>query len=278
MKTHSKLSLITLSLMLFFNVLVINEAKAQSVFYEILKKMEKHQNSLFSLRSKVTLVKYNVQIKESDTFNGTVIYTRNSKNQIAVRVDWRKPFAETLTLINGQYVFYRPRLKQAFTGNIRKPMDDARFGNAFSFLKMSRKELKTNYIIKYLGEETVKSKTRAWHLSFTPKKADVYKYAEFWVDGNGMPIQVKVFESNNDTTTVLLSDFKKNEPIKSTVFQLKLPKETKIIKASSKASPGNVVNNNTEKTVKKAGQRKRVKKVRVRKKRLRLRRPKNAGY
>ena len=276
MKTHSKLSLITLSLMLFFNVLVVNEAKAQSVLYHILKRMETQQKYLFSLRSKVTMIKYNVQLKEFDTFNGTAIYARNSNKQIFVRVDWAKPVVETMSLINGQYVFYRPRLKQAVIGNIGTPMNDARLGKAFSFLKMSRKELKTNYNIKYLGEETIKSKTRTWHLSFTPKKADVYKYAEFWVDGNGMPIQVKVFESNNDTTTVLLSNFKKNEPIKSTLFQLKLPKETKIIKTSSNAFPSNIVNNNKEKTVKKAGQRKRVKKVTVRKKRLRLRRTKNA--
>jgi hypothetical protein len=149
--------------------------------------METQQKYLFSLRSKVTMIKYNVQLKEFDTFNGTAIYARNSKKQIFMRVDWAKPVVETMSLINGQYVFYRPRLKQAVTGNIGTPMNDARLGKAFSFLKMSRKELKTNYNIKYLGEETIKSKTRTWHLSFTPKKADVYKYAEFWVDGNGMP-------------------------------------------------------------------------------------------
>ncbi|MEJ7698501.1 MAG: hypothetical protein WKF71_02480 [Pyrinomonadaceae bacterium] len=54
--------------------------------------------------------------------------------------------------------------------------------------------------------------------------------AELWVDGNGMPIQAKVVESNNDTTTVLLSGFEKNAKINLQQFEVKLPKDTKIVK------------------------------------------------
>ena len=130
MKIFAKLSLAALCFTLFFNVLAIKEAKAQNVVNEILKRMTAHQNSLFSLRSKVTMVKYNSQLKEEYyILDGTTIYSQTAKNQISVRVDWRKPVVESLTLINGQYVFYRPRLKQAIMGNIRT-MDDANLINA----------------------------------------------------------------------------------------------------------------------------------------------------
>ena len=64
----------------------------------------------------------------------------------------------------------------------------------------------------------------------TPKSTANFKMAELWVDGNGMPIQAKVVEANNDTTTVLLSDIKKNTTINLADFQQKFTKNTKIVK------------------------------------------------
>jgi len=46
-----------------------------------------------------------------------------------------------------------------------------------------------------------------------------------------MPRQAKVVEQNGDTTTVLLSNIKKNVTIKGDVFDLKYPKSAKVIKA-----------------------------------------------
>jgi outer membrane lipoprotein-sorting protein len=37
---------------------------------------------------------------------------------------------------------------------------------------------------------------------------------------NGMPVQAKIVERNNDTTTVLLSNIQKNVTIKGNVFDL----------------------------------------------------------
>ncbi len=235
MKKSSRLSLVTIASALFFNVLAITEAKAQ-VLNAILNRIEEHQKSLFSLRSKVTMEQYNAQLQESDSFEGTAIYLRSAGNQISVRIDWTKPVAESLSIINGQYVLYRPRLNQAIVGTFDKTKENARVNDALSFVNMSKKEIKANYNIRYLGQEKVKD-TATWHLVFTPKKTAIYKSAELWINGNGMPIQAKVFQPNNDSTTVLLSDFKKNEIINGALFQLKLPKRTKIIKTSAGACP-----------------------------------------
>lgn len=235
MKISSRLRLAIVSFTLFFNVLAVTEAQAQ-VLNEILKKLEAHQKSLSSLRSRVTMEKYDAQLRESDVFEGTAIYLRAAGNQISVKIDWTKPFAESLSLINGQYVLYRPRLRQALVGRVDKEKENIKVSDALSFLTMSKKEIKANYNIMYLGQETVKG-TLTWHLVFKPKKPDIYKSAEFWVNGSGMPIQAKVLQHNNDSTTVLLSDFKKNETINVRIFQLNLPKGTKIIKTSAGACP-----------------------------------------
>ncbi len=98
-----------------------------------------------------------------------------------------------------------------------------------AFINMSKEQLKTNYTIKYLGQENVSGGTPTWHLELMPKAATSYKSAELWVDGNGMPIQAKVIENNKDSTTIFLSSLQKNVALKTDVFVIKLPKDTKKI-------------------------------------------------
>jgi len=271
MKMLLKLNLATITLAILFNGLAVTETKAQSVLGEILKRINAHQDSLSSLRSKVTMTKYNIQLRESEFYEGKTIYRRTNRNQISVRIDWTKPAQESLVLINGQYILYRPRLSQAIVGKIDNTKGNAKVFNALSFLNMSKKEIKAHYNIKYDGVEKVKS-TPAWHLVFTPKKADIYKSVELWIDGNGMPIQTKVFEQNNDSTTVLLSDFVKNKTINVADFKLTLPKRTAIIKTSISA---NIIGGDAgKKTLKEIGKGKPLKKLTVRKKRLPAKRDK----
>jgi outer membrane lipoprotein-sorting protein len=175
------------------------------------------------------MVKYNAQLKESDTSEGTSIYMPTKGRDALVRIDWTKPVEETLAVVNGKYVLYRPRLKQAITGNAKDAKGSGKANNALSFMSMSKEQLKANYTIKYLGEEKVSSGVPTWRLELTPKKVTNFKMAELWVDGNGMPIQAKIVEGNNDTTTVLLSGFEKNAKINVSQFEVKLPKGTAIV-------------------------------------------------
>lgn len=234
MKIISRLSLPTILLSLCFTVLSVTDAKAQdNALNQILKRMEAHQKVLSSLRSKVTMVKYNPQLDVSDINEGTALYFRTAKNQRWVRIDWTKPVTETLSVINGEYVLYRPRINQAIVGKIDEKNHNVWIINALSFVNMSRKEIIANYVIRYTGQETVKDGTKTWHLEITPKKVAIYKTAELWVNGDGMPVQAKVIEPNNDTTTVLLSDFTKNQTMRGADFQINLPKGTKIISKSA---------------------------------------------
>ncbi len=88
--------------------------------------------------------------------------------------------------------------------------------------------MKANYTIKYIGQENCQQ----WYYdgssgTDTEKRQRSYKVAEIWVDADGMPIQAKIVESNNDTTTVLLSKIQKNITINANVFDLQLPKRRK---------------------------------------------------
>lgn len=276
MRISSRLSLTIILVALFFGGLVVNEAEAQNILSAIFNRMQAQQKYLYSFRSKITMEKYDSLLKFSDVTIGTIIYRRGKGKQILSRIDWTKPAQESLLLTNDKFVLYRPRLKQAFMGTTDRIKKNYGY-NALSFLNMSQDELRANYNIRYLGEETVRGGSRTWHLTVTPKKRTVYQLAELWVDGNGMPIQAKVIERNNDSTTILLSDLKKNETIKVADIQINLPEATKIIKVSDGDLPTDTIKPNEAKTVKRIRKSKRVKKITVRKKRRSSKRVKNAG-
>lgn len=229
MKLFIKSGFAAIALTLFFSVFAVGEAKANPL-NEILKRMETNRTSMKTLRSNVTMVKYNDQLKESDTTEGAAIYMPAKGKDAYVRIDWTKPVQETLAVVNGEYVLYRPRLKQAITGNAKNAKGNGKANNALSFMNMSKEQLKANYSIKYLGQENVSGGTPTWHLELMPKGASNFKSADLWVDGNGMPIQAKVVEGNNDSTTVLFTRMEKNASINASQFKVKLPKDTKIVK------------------------------------------------
>jgi len=205
------------------------ETKAQ--LNEILKRMDDHYKALTSLRTNVVYETYDANIKESDKKEGKAIYLPQKGKDAMFRVDWTKP-EESLAVINKKYVIYRPKLGQAYVGSTDKALkkDSSGVGSPLSFINMSKAELKANYSMRYLGEETLSNGTKTWHLELTPKTAQKYKLAEIWVDGNGMPVQMKVVENNNDTSSVLLSNLEKNISLKGTDFQITPPAGTKIIK------------------------------------------------
>lgn len=220
-----------MALTLFFGSFAATETRAQNgPLNEILKRMETNRNSMKTLRSSVTMVKYNDQLKESDTTEGSAIYMPAKGKDAYVRIDWTKPVQETLAVVNGEYVLYRPRLKQAITGSAKNAKGNGKANNALAFMNMSKEQLKANYSIKYLGQENVSGGTPTWHLELTPKTASNFKSADLWIDGNGMPIQAKVVEGNNDSTTVLFTRMEKNASINAAQFKVKLPKDTKIVK------------------------------------------------
>lgn len=231
MKSFTRLSLAAVAVTLFFNAFVVTEAQAQAgPLNEILRRMEVNRNTMKTLRSNVTMVKYNAQLKESDTTKGTSIYLPLKGRDALVRIDWTKPVEEKLAVVNGEYILYRPRLNQAIIGKAKDAKGSGKANGALSFMNMSKEQLKANYAIKYLGRENVSGGVPTWRLELTPKTASNFKLAELWVDADGMPVQAKVIENNNDSTTVLLSNIEKNATINANDFAIKLPDGTKKIK------------------------------------------------
>jgi outer membrane lipoprotein-sorting protein len=229
MNKYFRYLLPTIAFVFLFSALS-SEVSAQNVLREILNRMDSNNRSLVSLKSNIKMNKMNAQLGENDLTEGDLSYLPGkSEKQIYVRIDWVKPVAESLAISNGKYVLYRPKTKQALVGSVDSAKGNPKSGGALAFMTMSKAQLSANYDVKYAGEESVASGAKTWHLVLTPKTATSYKSADLWVDSNGMPVQAKIVEKNNDTTTILLSNIQRNATIKSTEFKITPPKGTAIV-------------------------------------------------
>ena len=200
-------------------------ASGQDVIRKILKRMDVHNKNLVSLQADVTMVKYDSVLKVSDTFTGDTSYLpKTRKQKLYMRLNWVKPVEEHLLVIGDKYELYNPRRNQLFEGKVSQAQKKPNVNGPLGIMRMSAKEISAKYEVNFLGEEKTSSGVMAGRLQLKPKGKESYKLAELWIDVNGMPIQGRITERNDDTTTVTLSGIDKNATLKAASFSLEYPK------------------------------------------------------
>ena len=206
------------------------DVKAQGAGFvsSLLNRMERNRQSLKSLRASVDMVKYNAQIGDEEKRKGTVLYVPAPGKNAYVRIDWNSP-AETLAVADGEFTLFRPRLKMAYKG--KAGQGKGKNSAAFEFMNMSRTQLAARYNLEYMGEETLWGGVATTHVKLVPKGGANFKWAEAWIDAGGMPVQTKVIERNDDSTTVRLTNMQRNAGISMDEFFLKLDSKVKIVPA-----------------------------------------------
>lgn len=229
MKKIVRNSFLGISLGFAMLVASASSVSAQGPLGQILNRMDSFNRSLQSVQADVTMLKHNPQLGTTDTYTGSTSYLPKAKGKMYVRLDWKKPSVENMVVIGDDYKLYKPGINQLYVGKVNRAKSSAGAGNALAFMNMSKDQLKANYNIVYLGEENAAGQL-TWKLQLTPKAAANYKSAELWVAPNGMPIQAKVLEQTNDTTTVILANIKENQTINVIIFDLSVPKNAKTIK------------------------------------------------
>jgi hypothetical protein len=193
--------------------------------------MEKNRETLKSLRAGISVVKYNSQLGVEDKYNGIVIYLPGQGRQASVRIDWSSPRREILAVSNNKYTIFRPNQKIAYTGDARS-MSDNKAGGLMQMMNMSRQQLEARFHpVKDVREETLWGGVSTIHLTLVPKGKAGYKYAEVWIDTAGMPVQTKIVEKNDDSTTMRLTGLEKNQKVNSSEFDIKLDSSIKVVKS-----------------------------------------------
>jgi outer membrane lipoprotein-sorting protein len=209
-------------------------AKSQTagLVSSVLSRMESQKRSLKTLRANISMQKYNSQLRDSDTFTGVVMYIPGAAGSSSafVRLEWTRPQHETLAVANGNYMLYRPRLGIVYVGKTSS-IKSQKDGDVLALMNMSATQLRTRFgEFEDVREETLWGGVHATHFKATPKTAASYSYIEVWVDDSGMPVQTKMVERNDDSTTVRLTNIEKNQTIPMDQFQLKLDSSVKRIK------------------------------------------------
>lgn len=195
-------------------------------------RMEKNQRSLKTLRANIGMVKYNAQLRDEDRYQGLVLYIPGAagSGSAFVRLEWTQPQHEILSVANGLYSLYRPRLNTVLegkTGSIKSQKD----GDVLALMNMSATQLRTRFgEPEDWREETLYGGVVTQHFKVVPKAAASYKYIELWVDKEGMPVQTKMVEKNDDSTTVRLMNVERNQNIPLDQFKLKLDGNVKHVK------------------------------------------------
>ena len=195
----------------------------------VLNRMERNRKSLTSLRAVISMEKYNSQLRDAERYNGTILYAPAGAREASVRIEWRSPQHEILTVANGQFILFRPRLGMAYKGSSKSKSYKA--GGVMEMMYMSRQQLEARFQpVQDVREETLWGGVSTIHLTLVPKGNASFKYAEIWVDSSGMPVQTKIVEKNDDATTMRLRDLEKNVKISSDEFSVKLDSNVRIVK------------------------------------------------
>lgn len=231
MKRFYSMSVAMLLVLFALAVVSPTNANAQGagLVSSVLARMEKNRQTLKTLRASINMEKYNSQLSESEKFQGVVIYVPSSGRQGSVRIDWSKPRREILSVNNGKYTIYRPSQKIVYTGN--SSSKSAKAGGVLEMMYMTRQQLEARFQpIQDVREETLWGGVSTIHLTLVPKGNASFKYAEIWIDSAGMPVQTKVVEKNDDSTTMRLTSLQKNIKIGSDDFNIKFESDVKIVK------------------------------------------------
>ncbi len=197
----------------------------ESMLSALLKRMEQHQKALKTLSADVVMNRYNAQLGETETFEGSLKYLTQT-GSFALRLDWTKPNAESVSIIKDQFLLYRPNLKTAYGGRTNDSIKEA-FG---VFINASNERLSEKFDLKYLGTEKISETIPVWKIEMTPKTKAGYKAVELWVNADGMILKAKITQNNGDRTEILLSNLLKNPLLPGSDFRIALPRDTKIIK------------------------------------------------
>ena len=215
-----------------FFVSAPKSANAQSagLVSSVLNRMERNRQSLRSLKASLSMEKYNAQLRDSDRYSGTVYYVPSAGRNASVRIEWQKPQHEILAVSNDKFTLFRPRLNMAYVGSSKSKKNSA--GGVMEMMYLSRQQLEARFQpVQDVREETLWGGVSTIHLTLVPKGNASFKYAEIWVDGNGMPVQTKIVEKNGDATTMRLLNMERNPRIPGDLFDLKLDSNVKIVKA-----------------------------------------------
>ncbi len=199
----------------------------------VLARMEKAQSSVESLTARLEQVKSYPQLGiEDPPERGTFTMARTKQGTTRVRMEIQEPETRILTVADGKYLLYQPRIKQAVEGKVSGGGKRGLFSGILTGSPQALEELERDYRVERVGE-TVVSKANVIELRFTARAtAVVYcQQIDLWVDTTSwLPVQQSCHQANQSIITFTLGDVKLNLPLAKDAFDVDLPSDVEKVR------------------------------------------------
>lgn len=197
---------------------------------QVLSKMDQAGTTLKSMSARITQKKWTDILEQFDKGETGQFIFLKEKNDVYLRKDIALPQPNTLVIRQGNVLFYQPKIKQAQKYNLGKNNDKAEF--LLLGFGSDKEALKKAYRIQLLKKETLRGR-ETYVLELTPRSEEVSAYFSqivLWVDSKlWVPVQQKLVEPNKDYLLIDFDEIKLNDRISKSRFELKLPKDVKVV-------------------------------------------------
>jgi outer membrane lipoprotein-sorting protein len=194
----------------------------------LLAKMDAVAPKFTGMTADLTRVSYTKVLDDKSTETASMKLRREGRD-IQVLIDITKPNPQTVTFGGRKAEKYYPKLNtvQEFDLGKNKGVVDQFLLVGFG---TSGKDLKANYDVKYVGEETI-SGQKTHKLELTPrnqKMKENFRLLELWVSEDGSyPVQQRFIAPSGDYNLATYSNVKLNPTLAAADLKLKLPQGVK---------------------------------------------------
>ncbi|MDZ4798148.1 MAG: outer membrane lipoprotein-sorting protein [Bryobacteraceae bacterium] len=195
---------------------------------EVLAKMDSASPKFSSMTASINRVTYTRVLDEKQVESGT-IRLRKSGKELQVFMEIMKPDPKLMAFRGRTAEIYLPRLHTVQVYDLGK---QGQLVDQFLLVGFGAagRDLRANYDIKLLGEETVAGQ-KAFKLQLTPRNVKLKEKLQnvvLWIDDSGTyPVQQQFLEPSGDYYLFTYSDIKLNPGLTEDSLKLKVPKGTK---------------------------------------------------
>jgi outer membrane lipoprotein-sorting protein len=196
---------------------------------DVLTKLDQSAAKFSSMTANLTRLTYTKVIDDKSIEEGKMSLKKVGSRDLQVLIEFTKPDPRTVAFRGRKAEIFYPKLKTVQEYDLGKRTD---LLDQFLLVGFGTtgKELKSNYTVKYVGDENVAGQP-SHKLELTPNVADrreKLQKMELWItDGGAYPVQQKFIQPSGDYYLFTYREVKVNPELGDEGFKLKLPKGVK---------------------------------------------------
>ena len=204
------------------------QAQGTYTLDQVFAKMDAISKTFQSSQADIERTHVTILVNDKDVSSGKFFYVRKG-NEPRVRLELEKPAVQQLLIDKGKLQIYTPNLKQVQEAQLGQHQDKVEMFMALGFGQSSQ-DLKKNFTVTLAGDEVVDGK-KTTVLELKPKNSTMFRSVRMWMDQQKwVSVQIKTTEASGDYMNLKFSDIKINSKIPESAFNLKLPKDVRVLK------------------------------------------------